>query len=39
MSNQTLALKQSDELVTQAALLTAKEQKSANEVTAAFETI
>ena len=39
MSNQTLALKQSDELVAQTALLAAKEQKSANEATATFETI
>lgn len=39
MSNQALALKRSDELAAQAASLAAKEQKSVEEATAAFEAI
>lgn len=38
-SNQALALRRSDELAAQAASLAAKEQKSADEATAAFEAI
>lgn len=39
MSNQALALKRSDEFAAQAAARAAKEQKSADEATAAFEAI
>lgn len=39
MTNQALALKRSDELAAQAASRAAKEQKSADDATAAFEAI